>query len=217
MAPRPRDDRPERDWLVLRLAATTLWVEAPAPGDDLDLGIEATEARSVNPAEEQAWEPRAILPGRVWRAVHPTPAGADDAPAFRTGRDIAILRVDGLGLSPLPMAPEAEEGAVGAVLGFPGAGDFSAVPARLGTTGEVTSVDSYGEGPIRREMTSFRGEVASGNSGGPFVDGDGRVRTTVFAATVDAEHREGLGIPNDLVTAALGVAGTDAAGTGPCL
>jgi S1-C subfamily serine protease len=80
----------------------------------------------------------------------------------------------------------------------------------------VTSVDSYGDGPIQRQMTSFRGDVVSGNSGGPVVDGSGRVRTTVFAATVDAANREGLGVPNEAVRAALRGAG-DEVGTGPCL
>jgi S1-C subfamily serine protease len=137
--------------------------------------------------------------------------------AYRPRDDIAVLRVDGLGLQPLPIAPEAEAGTVAAVLGFPGAGDFSAVPARLGTTGEVSSVDSYGNGPVQREMTSFRGDVISGNSGGPVVDGAGRVRTTVFAATVDSEHREGLGVPNDVVREVVGSAGEDEVSTGDCL
>jgi S1-C subfamily serine protease len=137
--------------------------------------------------------------------------------AYRPRDDIAVLRVDGLGLQPLPIAPGAEAGTVAAVLGFPGAGDFSAVPARLGTTGEVSSVDSYGNGPVQREMTSFRGDVISGNSGGPVVDGAGRVRTTVFAATVDSEHREGLGVPNDVVREVVGSAGEDEVSTGGCL
>ncbi len=140
-----------------------------------------------------------------------------DVIAYRPRDDIAIIYAEGLGVPALPLAEEADSGTVAAVLGFPGAGDFSAVPARLGTTGEVTSVDSYGEGPIQREMTSFRGEVVSGNSGGPAVDGDGRVLTTVFAATVDAENSEGLGIPNEIVRDALDGAGAGAVGTGPCL
>jgi S1-C subfamily serine protease len=136
--------------------------------------------------------------------------------AYRPRDDIAILRVDGLGLPSLPIASEAEPRAVGAVLGYPGTGDFSVVPARLGTTGEVTSVDSYGNGPVQREMTSFRGDVISGNSGGPVVDGHGWVATTVFAATVDSDRREGLGVPNQAVRDALAAA-RDEVGTGPCL
>ena len=126
-----------------------------------------------------------------------------------------MLRVAGLAQRPLPLDERARSGAQGAVLGFPGAGDFRSIPARLGTTGEVTSEDSYGRGPIQRRMTSFRAEVISGNSGGPFVDGEGEVSTTVFAATVDADPPQGLGVPNDVVARAL----DDAAGpvgTGPC-
>jgi S1-C subfamily serine protease len=136
--------------------------------------------------------------------------------AYRPDDDVAVLRVDGLSLPALPLAPKPESGTVAAVLGFPGSGDFSAVPARLGTTGEVTSENSYGDGPIQRTMTSFRGDVISGNSGGPLVDGDGRVQTTVFAATVDAERTEGLGVPNDAVRGALAGPGAEV-GTGPCL
>ena len=102
-----------------------------------------------------------------------------------------------------------------AVLGFPGDGDFSAISARLGTTGDVTSEDSYGNGPIQRQMTSFRGDVIAGNSGGPVVDGEGRVQTTVFAATVDSPRSEGLGVPNQAVREALGSAGAPT-GSGPC-
>lgn len=135
--------------------------------------------------------------------------------AYEPSDDIAVLRVDGLTQAPLPLAPKARSGTPGAVLGFPGGGDFSAVPARLGTTGEVTSQDSYGRGPIQRTMTSFRGDVMSGNSGGPFVDGEGRVATTVFAATVDAERSQGLGVPNAVVRDTLDSA-AGPVGTGPC-
>ncbi|MEO7197646.1 MAG: trypsin-like peptidase domain-containing protein, partial [Solirubrobacterales bacterium] len=136
---------------------------------------------------------------------------------YRPDDDVAVLRVDGLTQPPLPLAPKPRSGTVGAVLGYPGEGDFAAVPARLGTTGEVTSQDSYGRGPIQREMTSFRGNVISGNSGGPLVDERGRVQATVFAATVDADRSEGLGVPNQAVRDALDAAGAGAAGTGPCI
>lgn len=129
--------------------------------------------------------------------------------------DIAILRVPGLTLEPLSIADDPEVGTAGGVAGYPGVGDFVTVPARLGSTGEVTSQDSYGRGPIQREMTSFRAEIESGNSGGPVIDGRGRVLTTVFAATVDSKPPEGLGVPNAIAEEALaGVNGT--VDTGPC-
>ncbi len=136
--------------------------------------------------------------------------------AYEPRDDVAVLAVDGLTAAPLATVPRARRGTVGAVLGFPGAGEFSAVPARMGTTGEVTSQDSYGDGPIQRLMTSFRADVEQGNSGGPVVDGDGRVQTTVFAATVGETPSEGLGVPNGRVRAVLAGAGGAEVDTGAC-
>ena len=144
-----------------------------------------------------------------------TGAELDATPTFYDpANDIAVLRVSGLAEAPLPLSPSARAGAEGAVLGFPGGGEFTSVPARLGTTGEVTSEDSYGRGPIQRQMTSFRGEVMTGHSGGPLVDERGRVATTVFAATV-SERAEGLGVPNDIVRDAIADAGPEVS-TGAC-
>lgn len=138
-----------------------------------------------------------------------------DPVAYRPSDDIAVLRVPGLGLTPLELNPRPRRGTPGAVLGYPGAGDFTVVPARLGTTGEVTSQDSYGRGPVQRRMTSFRAEVISGNSGGPVVGEDGEVLTTVFAATVDSRRQEGLGVPNGVTRSALQRADRPV-DTGPC-
>lgn len=137
------------------------------------------------------------------------------AVAYRPHDDVAVLRVPGLTLEALPLVSEPEAGTAGGVAGYPGAGDFTTVPARLGSTGEVTSQDSYGRGPIQREMTSMRAEIVSGNSGGPVIDGRGRVLTTVFAATVDSEPPEGLGVPNAITAETLeGIDGQ--VDTGPC-
>ena len=69
------------------------------------------------------------------------------------------------------------------MLGYPENGPYAVAPARLGETRDTISEDSYGRGPIRRSITSLRGSVRSGNSGGPLVDSRGRVLGTVFAAT----------------------------------
>jgi S1-C subfamily serine protease len=87
-------------------------------------------------------------------------------------------------------------------------------PGRIGETREVVSQDAYGRGPVRRQITSLRGAVRSGNSGGPMVDGQGRVVTTIFAATISGP-RGGYGVPNAIVRDALGSAG-GAVDTGPC-
>jgi S1-C subfamily serine protease len=137
---------------------------------------------------------------------------------YRPADDIAILRVPGLAGEPLALADDPAAGTSGGIIGFPGSGNFSAVPARLGTTGTVSSEDSYGNGPIERLMTSFRGEVISGNSGGPVISGDGEVLTTVFASALDTKEPQGLGVPNEIVGKDLArVEGrTTEVDTGPC-
>lgn len=133
---------------------------------------------------------------------------------YDPSNDLALLRVGELAAAPLALVGNPRAGATGAVLGYPENGPFAISPARLGTTGTVLSQDSYGRGPIRRRMTALRGEVVSGNSGGPVVDGDGRVLTTVFAATTSG-RAAGYGVPNSIVREALdGVGGP--VGTGPC-
>ena len=75
-----------------------------------------------------------------------------------------------------------------AVEGYPLSGPFQIRPARLGQTRVVLSQDAYGRGPVRRNITAFRGKVQPGNSGGPLVDVAGRVAGTVFAEADRRSH-----------------------------
>ena len=133
---------------------------------------------------------------------------------FDPRNDVAILRVPGLKAPALPLADAPRAGTSGAVLGFPRNGPYDERAGRLGSTREVVTQDAYGRGPVRRSISSLRGAVRSGNSGGPMVDGRGRVITTIFAATISGP-RGGYGVPNAVVRRAL----ADADGpvsTGPC-
>ena len=134
---------------------------------------------------------------------------------FEPRNDVAVLRVDGLDAPPLDMTGDPRPGTPGAILGYPRNGPFDVRPARIGDTQTVRSQDAYGRGPVTRRMTLIRGAVSPGNSGGPVVGGDGRVLTTVFAATVGSRPRGGYGVPNDVVRAALRRAGGPV-GTGSC-
>ena len=129
--------------------------------------------------------------------------------------DLALLRVPGLDAPALHLADHPRKGADAAVIGFPENGPLTFTPARMGRTGEVTSEDSYGRGPVQRKMTPFRADVRSGNSGGPVVDTGGDVQTTVFAASKGDGPANGLGVPNSVVARALNgsLGPTD---TGPC-
>ena len=138
------------------------------------------------------------------------------AVAYRPRDDVAVLRVPELALDALEVASAPQQGTAGAVLGYPGTEALAVVPARLGTTGEVQSQNSYGDGPVDRLMTSFRGEVRSGNSGGPLVDAEGRVMTTVFAAAVGEGAPEGFGVPNSVVSKLITDIGQAEVSTAPC-
>ena len=129
--------------------------------------------------------------------------------------DLAILRAPGIGgAPPLALDVNAKPGTSAAVLGFPDNGAFDVQPARLGQTATVITQDSYGRGPVQRTITSLRGLVRHGNSGGPVVDGSGRVVATVFAAAIN-RGRTGYAVPDSIVRSALGrVRG--AVDTGPC-
>ena len=134
---------------------------------------------------------------------------------YEPRNDLAILRIDGLEAPALRVAPRVPRAAAAGVLGYPENGPLTISPARVGSTGEVISQDSYGRGPVRRRMTPFRGEVRSGNSGGPAVDARGQVLTTVFAASHGQGPPGGLGIPDEIVRRAL-EGDLRPTGTGPC-
>jgi len=129
--------------------------------------------------------------------------------------DLAILRAPGIGGAPaLPLRVDAKPGTSAALLGFPNNGSYDVQPARLGPTTAVLTQDSYGRGPVQRTITSLRGLVRHGNSGGPVVDGSGRVVATVFAAST-RRRREGYAVPDSIVQRALGRA-RGPVDTGPC-
>jgi S1-C subfamily serine protease len=145
-------------------------------------------------------------------------SAAAEAIWFDVRNDLAILRAPDVSGSPgLALAGAAGEGTSSAILGFPENGSYDVRAARLGPTRTVISQDAYGRGPVQRPITSLRGLVRSGNSGGPVVDGAGRVVATIFAAsTDDRDRRIGYGVPNAVVREALGRAGGPV-DTGPCV
>jgi S1-C subfamily serine protease len=163
--------------------------------------------------EGSGWVAR---PGLVVTAAHVV-AGEDDTTvttlsgqtlpavtvAFDSHNDVAVLRVSGLAARPLPLADPVPNTSV-AIVGYPENGPLDAVPGRIGSTSTVISDDAYGDGPVRRTVTSMSGEVRHGNSGGPAVNASGAVETTVFAAR--ASGSGGYGVPASIVRRALGAA-----------
>jgi hypothetical protein len=160
-----------------------------------------------------------VVAGQDDTTVQPGGEGPslDTEPVWYDPRnDLAILRVPGLGGTPaLSMHVDARPGASAAVLGFPENDGYDVRPARLGQTATVVTQDSYGRGPLQRTITTIRGLVRHGNSGGPVVDGSARVVTTIFAASTGRQHT-GYGVPDSVVRTALGRL-RGAVDTGPCV
>lgn len=173
------------------------WVAAP--------GIVVTNAHVVAGEQDTTVQPGGVGARYDARAVW-----------FDPKNDVAILRSGGLAsLRPLSLNAGAPPDTSGAVIGYPGNGPLDVEPARLGPTITALSQDAYGRGPLRRKITTLRGLVRSGNSGGPVVDGDGRVLTTVFASSASTRQHSGYGVPDSVVRDALAkLHGT--VGTGPC-
>lgn len=136
------------------------------------------------------------------------------AVAFDARNDVAILRVQGLDAPALRLARRTTPGASAAILGFPRNGPYDVRAGRVGPTATVLSQDAYGRGPVRRRVVALRGRVRPGNSGGPMVDGAGRVVATIFAATVSGA-RGGYGVPDAVVRRGLARAARPVS-TGPC-
>jgi Trypsin-like peptidase domain/Colicin V production protein len=135
---------------------------------------------------------------------------------FDARNDLAVLRAPGVSGTPaLRRHGNAPQGTSAAILGFPENGPYHVAAARLGQTSTVITQDAYGRGPVRRSIMSLRGQVRQGNSGGPVVDGRGRVVTTIFAATVSDGGRNGYGVPDSIIADALDSAGGPV-DTGPC-
>ena len=160
-----------------------------------------------------------VVAGEAVTRVQPRGVGrplAAEVVLFDERNDVAVLRVDGLRLNPLPLAVP-RPGEAAAVIGFPENGPLDIQPARTGATRRVISGNAYNQGPVERLVTSFRVYVRPGNSGGPAVNADGEVVSTIFASRTDS-NKAGYGIPSQLVRRHLGLAADreTAVSTGEC-
>ena len=188
---------------VVKILGTACGVGVEGSGWVASPGVVVTNAHVVAGQQDTRVLPRGEEPGLDAQAI-----------AFDSRNDLAVLRVPGLDAPALDIARDPESGTSAAILGFPLNGPYDVRAGRLGQTREVVSQDAYGRGPVRRTIVSLRGAVRSGNSGGPMVDGAGRVVTTIFAATTSGP-RGGYGVPNAVTKRALAGA-RGPVDTGPC-
>ncbi|TMK26836.1 MAG: trypsin-like peptidase domain-containing protein [Actinobacteria bacterium] len=195
---------------VVRVLGTACGLAIEGSGWVASPGLIVTNAHVVAGEQDTTVEP----------GGHP-PSVPAQAVAFDPTDDVAVLRVRELGLPSLLLSPNPPAGRSGAILGYPENGPFTVRPGRIGRTQSVLTQNAYGQGPVSRLLTPVRGLVQPGNSGGPVVDENGKVLTTVFAATVGGGSPAGYGVANETVSSVLAAARAragsgGAVGTGPC-
>ncbi|MDQ3987005.1 MAG: MarP family serine protease [Actinomycetota bacterium] len=134
--------------------------------------------------------------------------------------DLAVVRVDCLSGSPLPLlTKQLDRGSPGATLGYPGSeqGQFVPKPAAVQNIFNARGRDIYGRNEVEREVYELRARVRQGDSGGPFVTPQGRVAGVVFAAST-TDTGTGYALTGAEVSDEVreGASRTQEVGTGTC-
>lgn len=140
---------------------------------------------------------------------------------FDPNFDLAVLRVNGLGLRPLPIDPGyVSRGTKAVVLGYPGGGPFNAQPAGVMMRFDPESPNIYDTGSTQRQIYEIRSLVRPGNSGGPLVEPDGEVIGVVFSRdSADSDVGFALASPGVLQRVRIAEAARPGTrvGTGSCI
>jgi S1-C subfamily serine protease len=171
-----------------------------------------------------------VAPGRVMSNAHVV-AGSNSVTVEVDGKtydakvvsydpaaDISILDAPDLPAPPLKFdTQEAATGTGVVVMGYPGGGEFAATPARIREIIKLNGPDIYHTTTVTREVYTIRGNVRQGNSGGPLVNGTGKVLGVVFGAAVD-DADTGFVLTAEEVAAQMAkVNNQDAVPTGKCV
>jgi S1-C subfamily serine protease len=107
---------------------------------------------------------------------------------FDPQRDLAVLQVPNLGVTPLEFDGPISRGQSTIVVGYPENGPFNAVAARVRSVQNARGPDIYQNQEVTRQIYALFSTIRPGNSGGPLLTPDGRVAGVVFAAAVDNGH-----------------------------
>ncbi len=108
--------------------------------------------------------------------------------AFDPHRDLAVLSVQRLGLTPLRLGDDLRHGDEAVVAGYPGGGPYRVEAARVRGALSARGDDIYGVSGVTRQLYALRADVHPGNSGGPLLRTDGTVAGVVFARSIDDAH-----------------------------
>ena len=164
-----------------RVTASTVKVEGQACDRVQEgTGFVAAENLIVTNAHVVAGESRTRVETSDGRPLSTTVV------AFDPDRDLAVLRVPGLGLPALAEG----EGHVddrGALFGHPGGGALRQAPVRIAEQIVARGTNISRTAPTEREVFVLAAVTAPGDSGAPVVDAEGRVMGVMFAYDISRQ------------------------------
>ncbi len=136
--------------------------------------------------------------------------------AFDSDRDLALLRVPGLNLTPLELTSPQVRGE-GAVFGHPGGqANLEVSPAFVRRQVAARGADLYLEHFVRRQVLILAADLQPGDSGSALVDVKGRVMGIAFAISLDREDTA-YALSTEELKPLLERENVRAVGTGDCL
>jgi S1-C subfamily serine protease len=104
---------------------------------------------------------------------------------YNPERDIAVLYVRDLQVTPLRFDFTAKKGDSAIIAGYPKGHGFTPLAARIRIKQPAEAYDIYNKHMVNREVYAIRGKVQPGNSGGPLLSPQGKVFGVIFAAATD--------------------------------
>jgi len=135
---------------------------------------------------------------------------------FDPNRDLAVLRVPGLGRPALPVG-DPDPGDEGAVYGHPqGQDELAIIPARVESEVNAQGLDLYGRSAIRRQVLILAAALEPGDSGGALVDTGGNVIGVAFAVAPD-RPATAYALSSSELRTVLGQPREAEVDTGPCV
>ncbi len=108
---------------------------------------------------------------------------------FNPNLDLAILKVNGITSASIPLSNQiSNNGTQGVVIGYPGGGNLTALPASIINQVEATGQNIYGSSTVTRSIYELNANVIPGNSGSPMINSKGQVVAVIFAQSTNYSH-----------------------------
>lgn len=120
---------------------------------------------------------------------------------YDPNQDIALLQVNNLGDSALPIDVGASAGIYGAAFGHPdGQAAIATIPVWLADQITAVGPNIYGQGRVSRSVWILSAQIIAGDSGAPVVNSAGQVVGIVFAYATDRPSEGYALAASDLTT-----------------